>query len=147
MRSSILVLFLLIVSPFGIAFSSNLPDGKNLTSSVVLKKCNVRSLENDFRASAAVFTGKVVKEEKVGDTRVFEFEVEKYWKGTVGKQIKVGFYETVRYQAWLKVGENYLIFATGDEDGQLYIERCSRARSLGTAGVDVRKLGAAKRPN
>lgn len=146
MRFPVIAVISVVFSTFGAIHSSSSTDNRVRNSSVVIGKCANPSFENEFRDSKAVFAGKITAETKNGDTRTFEFEVEKYWKGLVGKQIKVNVYETMRYQAWLKVGETYLIFAAGDEDGELGINRCSHSKVFDEADDDLRKLGAAKRP-
>lgn len=114
---------------------------------IAVAKCAIPNFENAFRNSKAVFVGKVTNVTKVGDDRVFEFAVEKYWKGAVKKRMTVSFYETTRYQAWFKLGETYLMFAGGDPDGQLTVGRCSRSKDLSQAGEDLKKLGKAKQPS
>ena len=112
--------------------------------SIEITKCAIPNFENEFRNSKAVFVGKVTKVTKVGDDRVFEFAVEKYWKGATTKRITVSFYETTRYQAWFKLGETYLMFADRDSDGRFTVARCSRSKDLSDAGEDLKRLGKAK---
>ena len=85
-------------------------------------------------------------EEKDGDTRTFDFKVEKYWKGADAERVEILVYETARYQAWFKKSGKYLIYATADEDGKLRVGRCSRSRDLENAEEDLQKLGKGKVP-
>jgi hypothetical protein len=110
-------------------------------------KCAVLSVENAYQQAGAVFIGKVLSEEKRGDVRYFEFEVEKYWKGANKKKIEIGVYETVRYQANFQTGERYLIYAKANDEGKLSVGRCSRSRPADGAKEDLEKLGAGKKPN
>lgn len=107
-------------------------------------KCAMPPVDVAFRASKAVFAGKVLSESKDGDVRTFEFQVEKYWKGVRNKRVKVSFLETPRYQAWFITGEKYLVFARDGKDGKLYDVRCSGTKMLSQASEDVKKLGRAK---
>jgi hypothetical protein len=136
------VVFLAIV--FG--FSSNQAKAENFISAGDSRKCAIPAFKDAFGASSAVFVGKVKSEKKTGDVRVFEFEVEKYWKGSKKKKVKISVYETTRFQAWFKVGEKYLVYAAGGEDGTLHVGRCSRSRDAGEASEDLQKLGEGKRP-
>ena len=72
---------------------------KTATAENEMAKCAIPSFENAYEQAEAVFVGKVLSEEKNGDVRTFEFEVEKYWKGANKKKIKINVYETMRYQA------------------------------------------------
>ena len=99
-----------------------------------------------IRRRAGGFVGEVTDETKDGDTRVFEFEVEKYWKGAAKKKIKIYVYETTRYQAGFQKGEKYLIYARGGDDGKLGVSRCSRSNSVESASADLAKLGKGKSP-
>lgn len=110
------------------------------------EKCAMPSLETAFKSSKAVFVGKALSETKDGDVRTFEFQVEKYWKGANSKNLKVSFRETMRYQAWFRVGEQYLVFARQGDDGKLYDGRCSGTKLLSQASVEIKKLGKAKIP-
>ena len=109
-------------------------------------KCRILSFREAFEASEAVFVGKVLSEEKSGDVRTFEFEVEKYWKGESKKKIKINVYETMRYQARFQVDERYLIYANANDEGKLSVGRCSRSREADDASEDIEKLGAGKKP-
>lgn len=109
-------------------------------------KCAIPNLKTALRNSGAVFVGKVLSVTKNGDEKIFEFRVEKYWKGARRKKIKVSVLENNRFQAWFQVGESYLVFARADEDGKLRDGRCSASKTLSEASGDLKELGRAKVP-
>lgn len=109
-------------------------------------KCRVFSFNEAYNASEAVFIGKVSSVEKNGDVKTFVFEVEKYWKGSNKKKIKIDVYETMRFQAYFQIGKQYLIYATPNNEGKLSVGRCSRSRDAEDAKEDLEKLGAGKKP-
>ena len=146
MRFSTFALIVPVVLSFGTVQSSNSEPNSLRKERIFSEKCAIANFNNAFRESKVVFTGKVVKEEKNGDTRTFEFAVDKYWKGKTGKRINIYVYETMRYQAWFKAGESYLVYAYEDGDRKLNAGRCSRSNSLDQAGQDLRKLGGGKKP-
>ncbi|HMS43287.1 MAG TPA: hypothetical protein PKE69_23865 [Pyrinomonadaceae bacterium] len=137
----IIIAVVLLSAMFG-AFSSETVIAENESA-----KCYVFSYEEAFKSGKAVFVGKVLSEEKRGDTRYFEFEVEKYWKGANKKKIEIGVYETMRYQANFKTGERYLIYANANSEGTLSVGRCSRSRTAEQAEEDLDKLGTGKKPD
>lgn len=112
-------------------------------------KCAIPKIDDAFERAEAVFVGRVLNQKTEGGVKVFEFEVEKYWKGVEGKKIKIYVYETPRFQAQFEKGESYLIFAEADEEsGKLFDRRCSRTKSMkndfGDLKDDLEKLGEAK---
>ena len=109
-------------------------------------KCAIMDLKTALRTSGAVFAGEVLSEKKNGNEKIFEFRVAIYWKGSGKKKITVGVRETARFQAWFRVGESYLVFARGDEDGRLRDYRCSASKLLSEASKDLKELGRAKIP-
>ena len=50
------------------------------------RKCARNSLAKEYKYSAAVFIGEVVKVSKEGNVKQFEFDVERYWKGVSSKK-------------------------------------------------------------
>ena len=132
-------------SGIGVGFSSNLQTAES-AAYFGKRKCAIPAFQNAYRQSKVVFVGEVVGEEKTGDTRVFDFKVEKYWKGANAKRVAIHVAETARYQAWFKVGGKYLIYGTADTDGTLYVGRCSRSRDVADAEEDLQKLGKGKTP-
>ena len=140
----VIIIAALVCTSFGAMDRGDIEHESGNTTA--LAKCAIPNFDNEFRNSKAVFVGKVTKVTKVGDDRVFEFAVEKYWKGATTKRITVSFYETTRYQAWFKLGETYLMFAARESDGRFTVARCSRSKDLSQANDDLRKLGKAKRP-
>jgi hypothetical protein len=140
MKIRFVIAFTAIISAIGVGLSSN------FQTTEIAAKCRIPGFESAYRASTAVFTGEVLTEEKSGDTRVFEFKVEKYWKGKNDERVVIHVYETARYQAFFKKGEKYLIYATRDADGKLHVGRCSRSRDVEDAAEDLQKLGKGKNP-
>lgn len=109
-------------------------------------KCAVAPIGQAKAGASAIFAGKVLKISEDGRAKVFEFAVEKYWKGNLKKRVKIRVNENARYQAWMKAGERYLVFAEANDRGELFDRRCSRTKSLGAAGEDLAFLGKAKKP-
>lgn len=143
MKNKIIVACVVVFSAIILAFSSNRVEAEGFGAAN--GRCAIPPFKTAFDASSAVFVGKVKSEKKQGDTKIFEFEVEKYWKGAGKKKIKINVYETPRFQAWFEVGEKYLIYADAS-DGSLRVGRCSRSRDAGDASEDLGKLGKGKRP-
>lgn len=140
-----IVLFTLIFSAIGLIFSSNLKTAESCEIKNELSKCAIPSFQKAFERAGAVFTGEVLSVEKNGDTRTFEFRIEKYWKGANKRTIQINVYETPRYQAFFKKGEKYLVFADADA-GKFYVGRCSRSREITGAAADLKLLGRANAP-
>lgn len=141
-----IIITALILSAVGIIFSSNFSKAASLNQSNEAARCGILSLKEAFSNSEAVFSGKVLSVKKNGDTKTFEFKVEKYWKGVKAKKIKINVYETPRYQAFFEVGEKYLVFAEITEDRELKNVKCSRTRALSAAAEDLNSLGKGKIP-
>ena len=110
-----------------------------------LAKCATPAFPEQYKNSKAVFVGKVLSIREEGDKKIFEFKIEKYWKGIKTKKVEVDVYETPRYQAWYEVGKKYLVYAR-DDDGKLVDGRCSRSREIGDDFIrnDLKKLGKGK---
>ena len=111
-------------------------------------KCAPPAVEAAYKNSKAVFVGEVLSVASDGDVKTFTFAVEKNWKGATSEEIEVSVQETMRYQAWFKVGEKYLVYARGNgkDDERLWEFRCSRSKSLEHAAEDITKLGRVKKP-
>ncbi len=146
MNNKIILACVIVFSAIAFGFSSKQAEAVNFVPAKENGKCAILPFKDAFAASSAVFSGKVKSEKKVGDTRIFVFEVEKYWKGAKKKKIEISVYETARFQAWFEVGEKYLVFATADDDGTFNVGRCSRSKSVVDASEDLQKLGKGKRP-
>lgn len=144
MKNRIVVSFVVVLSAIGLFFSPN--QQKVESSDLINSKCAISSFQKAFDESEAVFVGEVLSEKKDGNTKTFDFKVEKYWKGADSKKIKIDVYETARYQAWFKVGKSYLVYASKDEDGNLRVSRCSRSKDVEFAEEDLQKLGTGKKP-
>jgi hypothetical protein len=137
------ILFLNIAS-----FSGFLPNTLDAAAHepVATVKCAMPVFENARRDSKAIFAGKVLSIRSDGDEKVFKFRVEKYWKGGLGRTVEVRYYETMRYQAWLRVGQKYLVYARGNDNGTLSDGRCSLTKNYSDAASDLKKLGRGKIP-
>lgn len=135
-----------VFSVTGFGFLSNYQTANAANRVNFAGKCAVPAFDNAYRRSKAVFIGEVVGDEKVGDTRIFDLKVEKYWKGSAAKRIKIHVYETARFQAWFKKNGRYLIYADADANGKLSVYRCSRSRDIEFAEEDLQKLGKGKIP-
>jgi hypothetical protein len=144
MKIRFIIALAIVFSSIVFGFSSNFQTAESAVD--FNSKCAITSFQSAYSQSKAVFAGEVVSEGKDGDTRTFDFKVEKYWKGADSKNVEILVYETARYQAWFKKGGKYLIYATADEDGKLHVGRCSRSRDLEIAGDDLQKLGKGKIP-
>jgi hypothetical protein len=92
--------------------------------------------------SIAVFSGKVVLNEKVPFGSLATFTIQQAWKGTLGKRAKV--LTTNLCTLSFKVGETYLVYASGRVEGELTASTCSRTTLLSSADEDLSLLDAAK---
>jgi hypothetical protein len=140
---NIAALFLLL-NLFSVSTSSAV-----LPSALVnVNRCAIFTFEIEFERSEAVFVGTVSSLEKEGDAKIFEFRVDKFWKGVSGRLVKVAVYENPKFQAQFRVGGRFLVFAKVDDDGVLFDGRCSRSRDLDrvpeAAEDDLAKLGPGK---
>jgi hypothetical protein len=144
MKIRFIAAFTAVFSAIGFFLSSNFQATES--AGFINSRCAISSFRSAYRQSKAVFVGEVVGEEKNEDTKIFKFEVKQYWKGTNAKNIEINVYETTRFQAFFKKGEKYLIYATVDEDGKLYVGKCSRSNNAASAAEDLRKLGKGKIP-
>ena len=146
MNNKIILACVVVFSAIALGFWSNRTEAEKFILAKENGKCAIPAFKDALSASSSVFVGKVKSEKKVGDTKIFEFEVEKYWKGAKKKKIKISVYETSRFQAWFEVGEKYLVYATAEDDGAFHVGRCSRSKSIDDASEDLQKLGKGKRP-
>lgn len=144
MKIRFIIALAFVFSAIVFGFSSNFQKAEGAVN--FKSRCAIASFQTAYNQSKAVFVGEVVGDEKDGDTRKFDFKIEKYWKGADAKNVEILVYETSRYQAWFKKGEKYLIYAVADEDGKLHVGRCSRSRDVENAEEDLQKLGKAKIP-
>jgi hypothetical protein len=147
MKIRFIIAFAVVFSAIGSGFSSNFRTAERADGLITPDpKCAIPPFQSAYRQAQAVFIGEVVSEEKDGDTRTFDFKIEKYWKGAKSGKIEILVYETTRYQAWFRKGEKYLIYAAADDDGKLHVGRCSRSRVLDAAADDLQKLGKGRKP-
>jgi hypothetical protein len=146
MKFRFVIAFAAVFSAIGVGGLSNFRKAESAGRANFGAKCAIQSFQTAFEQSKAVFVGEVVGEKKDGDTRTFDFKVEKYWKGANAERVEILVYETARFQAWFKKGGKYLIYAPADSDGKLRVYRCSRSRDVEFAEEDLKKLGAGKIP-
>jgi len=144
MKIRFIIALAIVFSAVVFGFSSNFQKAESAANFNL--RCASLPVQAAYRQSKAVFVGEVIGEEKNGDTKSFNFKVERYWKGKSAKKIKIDVYETSRYQAFFKKGEKYLIYADADEEGKLRVSRCSRSRDVENAEEDLQKLGKGKVP-
>lgn len=143
--SKVISLSLILVLAVVLSASSNSFSANEFSNA----KCAIPKFEKAFEDAKAVFVGKVLSKKSEGDLKIFELEVEKYWKGVEKKKIIINVYENPRYQAQFEVGKSYLVFAETDDDGKLFDRRCSRTKlvtenSVENLSEDLEKLGDAK---
>ena len=146
MKFRFVIAFAAVFSAIGVGGLSNFRKAESAGRANFGAKCAIQSFQTAFEQSKAVFVGEVVGEEKAGDTRVFDFKVEKFWKGANAKRLEIYVYETARFQAWFKKGDRYLVYAGADDNGQLSVSKCSRSRDIELAEEDLQKLGKGKTP-
>ena len=137
-----------ILTAVGAVVLSDAPAKTHAAPAESFGKCAIQPFNRAFQAAAAVFRGKVVRAEKNGDVRTFDFEVEEFWKGKSGRRVRIDVYETARFQAWFKKGEEYLVYGepANDEKANPRVSRCSRSRSIEMAAEDLKQLGRGKSP-
>lgn len=142
MRSlwALAVVFLAVLVTFPFNF-------QNAGSAVSVNgKCALPSFQKAFQDSDAVFVGEVISQQSKSDVKIYDFQVERYWKGKGLKNIQVTAFETPRFQSSFEKGKRYLIYAVNDGKGNLVVGRCSQSKNIEDATADLRKLGKGKRP-
>ncbi|NNE66652.1 MAG: hypothetical protein HKN33_08795 [Pyrinomonadaceae bacterium] len=111
-------------------------------------RCSLRSFQAEYRVSAAVFVGEVVKMNESEGKKYFVFKVKKFWKGVRSEHVKVFVRENARFQSPFEEGKTFLVFAKKDDDGVLRDGRCSHSAEIdGTSSTlkdDLEKLGKGK---
>ncbi len=144
MKKQIIIAILVLAGIIFTGFSNN-KFAVSAKESSNFAKCAVMSLKDSLNYSDAIFVGKVLSVKEQDGKKIFEFKVEKYWKGIKIKKVEVGVFETTRYQAIYQVGERYLVYAR-KEDGILMDRRCSRSSyaATGNAVSDIKQLGKSK---
>jgi hypothetical protein len=148
MKIRTILLALLAVAVIGVPVSSGIPA---IADTVIfnesgLVKCRIPPFKEAYRGASSVFTGTITEVVQNERGKTFEFQVEKYWKGSSQKKVRVTVYETSRYQAFYQTGKKYLVFASADDEGGLRDGRCSRSGDIAGASADLKALGKGKRP-
>lgn len=100
-----------------------------------------------LQGATAVFAGRVVRVETEGKITKVKIEVEKVWKGTIGRTqiIQTG---GGGAESWYDFSKNkrYLIYIYGKAD-KLWVGVCTRTRPLDVrASEDLMELGEGKKP-
>ncbi len=118
--------------------------------------CTLASIEGALSSSDAVFTGKVSKIEYLDNPlqkspeprTIVTFNVSQWWKGSNEKQAvlhTVHNYFTCN-GFWFKENEEYLVYASKQDDGTLGTSFCKRTTILARANEDLTKLGKGTLP-
>ncbi|MFD1737931.1 hypothetical protein ACFSCX_15445 [Bacillus salitolerans] len=108
----------------------------------------------EVERSSAVFSGKMIERKdsikehtSSGDPVEITFEIYKTWKGIT--ETKVTFY-TARSSAScgypFEANQEYLVYATEDNQGKLSVNLCSLTKELSLASDDLAILGEGKDP-
>lgn len=130
---------LLLTSLFCIAFLAGSVQAKTCSD------CALPTLKNEVASSKAVFSGRVIKIEQDGDTKIITFQAIRVWKGKIKRTTKLYIPETMRYGIFYEAAKSYLVFASEDNKGRLSERRCSNSKSLVNAAYDMNLLGKGKR--
>lgn len=98
--------------------------------------------------STAVFSGKVVKINRVGDHNHVTFAVDQSWKGAAEKNLTVVTHvhgATCGYGFELE--KKYIVYCYGAKDEKLLrTGLCTRTATLANAKQDLKDLGAGRKP-
>ena len=116
------------------------------TDAMACVRCATPNFANGKQRAAAIFIGKVLSVTEDGDSKIFEFQVSKTWKGDSKKTVKVIYFEDLRYEPIYEVGKEFLMFAETGDDKNLHVYRCSRSAEVVNAADDLKLLGKAKKP-
>ncbi len=113
--------------------------------------CTPPSVEGVLSSSDAVFSGKVNKIKYLDDPQqvspepriIVTFDVSQWWKGQNEKQAVLHtVYNTSTCNGYrFKENEEYLVYASKQEDGTLGTSVCSRTNVLTQATEDIALLG------
>lgn len=136
--------------------------------------CDTTTFSEEFKEASAIFSARYIGaeyrkgivsesvelhlsvsgEKKNYETLVLKFEVEKWWKGDLKKEV-VLVTDVARFsdgsglisdcEIAFQKGERYLIYAFGEKD-KLQTGACSRTARLRKAKNDLRLLGKGKKP-
>ena len=99
--------------------------------------------KEELQRADAVFVGEVIGSKTENGSQIFEFKVERLWKGAITKVVSVGSEDGYcRYR--FSAGEKYIVYARGKET--LSTSICTRTKNLGAASEDLKDLGEGERP-
>ena len=103
-----------------------------------------------LKSSTAVFSGKCVdiKIDEKGFTKHVTFEVDRVWKGDVGKKVTITTAvhgATCGYGFTTKGDATYLVYCYGKPDA-LATNICTRTTTLAGAKGDLKELGEGEKP-
>ena len=118
--------------------------------------CMPASVEGALSGSDAVFAGKVTKIQYLDDPQqaspeprtIVTFDVSQWWKGSNEKQAVLHtVHNTFTCNGyWFKDNEEYLVYASKQDDGTLGTSFCKRTNTLVQATEDLSKLGKGTPP-
>ena len=101
------------------------------------------SPKEELQRADAVFVGEVISSKTENGYQIFEFKVERFWKGAITKAALVNSGSGYcRYR--FNLGEKYIVYALGK--ASLSTSICTRTKSLNSASEDLKDLGEGKRP-
>ncbi len=98
--------------------------------------------------STAVFSGKCISVEIKEQRKIVTFEVDRVWKGEVGKTVTIttaAHGATCGYAFTTKGDATYLVYCYGKPDA-LSTNICTRTRSLAAGADDIKELGDGEKP-
>ena len=104
--------------------------------------------KESLKLSKAVFLGTVTTialDKKYG--KLVTFKIIKYWKGIDKPIVSLWTAKSGASCGYgFKEGEKYLVYAYGQEDGDIRTSICTRTRPLSHAEKDLKALGPGKEP-
>lgn len=108
--------------------------------------CDVPGVKESIEQAAAIFSGEVVKLERLKDQSLrATIKVASAWKGEVGKSVEVTTAPDGGVCGYdFREGESYLVYARKERDSDdLTTDICTRTRTLREAEEDLKALGEA----
>lgn len=101
-----------------------------------------------LEGSTAVFSGKCISVEIKDQQKIVTFEVDRVWKGDIGKTITITTAvhgATCGYGFTTKGDGTYLVYCHGKPEA-LSTNICTRTRSLAAGAEDIKELGDGDKP-
>jgi|GEM_PF-1201903 len=107
----------------------------------------------EMERQEVVFSGEVTEIaepeviESSGDPVTITFDIDTVWKGEIGAQAEVQTaYSSATCGYYFELGQSYLVYGSTNEDGQTWVNLCSRTATLDRATEDLSILGEGVRP-